>query len=178
MPGLADDGFAKSVVYMCEHTAQGALGFVINKPSDITLKHVFDKADMSLRREDLAKAFVFEGGPLQTERGFILHDRLTPDASISYESSLPISGGLEMTTSKDVLEALSNGAGPRRVFFSLGYASWSRGQLEREIAENSWLTVEADVDLIFNTPPAQRYDKALKLLGLERWMISAEVGHA
>jgi putative transcriptional regulator len=123
---------------------------------------------------------VFQGGPVQTERGFVLHEAVGSGADETvYASTLSIPGGLEMTTSKDVLEALASGAGPRRVFVSLGYSSWGQGQLESEIAENSWLTVPADVDLIFDVPVADRYTRALALLGLQQpWMLSPDAGHA
>lgn len=182
MPGLQDENFARSVVYLCEHSERGALGLMINKPSDITLRELFDKVDLPLHREDLAGAPVLKGGPVATERGFVLHEAVfaeadRPEDSV-YASTMTIPGGLEMTTSKDVLEALSTGAGPRKVLVSLGYSSWGQGQLESEIAENSWLTVEADKAIIFDTPIDQRYDKALGLLGLQSWMLSSEAGHA
>lgn len=178
MPGLDDESFAKSVVYMCEHSERGALGLVINKPSDITLKNLFDKVELPLHRSDLVQAPVFQGGPVQTERGFVLHESMMPGHESVYASTMTIPGGLEMTTSKDVLEALSTGAGPRKVFVSLGYSAWGEGQLESEISDNSWLTVAADLAVIFDTPVAQRYDKALMLLGLQSWMLSPEAGHA
>ena len=179
MPGLEDETFAKSVIYMCEHSERGALGLVINKPSDITLKKLFEKVELPLRREDLTQAPVFQGGPVQTERGFVLHETvIMPGNESVYASTMTIPGGLEMTTSKDVLEALSTGYGPRKVFISLGYSSWGQGQLESEISDNSWLTVAADPAVIFDTPVEQRYDKALKLLGLESWMLSPEAGHS
>lgn len=183
MPGLEDASFARSVVYLCEHSARGALGLVINKPSDIKLKNLFEKVDLPLDRDDLAGAPVFQGGPVQTERGFVLHEAVMagaeakPDEPV-YASTMTIPGGLEMTTSKDVLEALSTGAGPRKVLVSLGYSAWGEGQLESELAENSWLTVAADPQVIFDTPVEQRYDKALSLLGLQAWMLSPEAGHA
>jgi putative transcriptional regulator len=182
MPGLSDESFSRSVVYLCEHSERGALGLVINKPSDMTLKSLFDKVDLPLRREDLTQMPVFQGGPVHTERGFVLHEPIKPendttDESI-YASTMTIPGGLEMTTSRDVLEALSTGAGPRRVLVSLGYSAWGQGQLESEIAENSWLTVEADPIVIFDTPIEQRYDRALSLLGLQSWMLSPDAGHA
>jgi putative transcriptional regulator len=182
MPGLEDASFARSVVYLCEHSARGALGLVINKPTDIKLKNLFEKVDLPLNRDDLAGAPVFQGGPVQTERGFVLHEAVVPegrktDESV-YASTMTIPGGLEMTTSKDVLEALSTGAGPKKVLVSLGYAAWGEGQLESELAENSWLTVGADPAVIFDTPVEQRYDKALSLLGLQAWMLSPEAGHA
>ena len=178
MPGLDDAAFAKSVIYMCEHTDRGALGLIINKPSDINLKGLFDKVELPLRREDLTDALVFHGGPVQTERGFVLHESMMPGQESVYASTMSIPGGLEMTTSKDVLEALSTGAGPRRVFVSLGYSAWGEGQLESEISDNSWLTVPADMGVIFDTPADERYEKAMLLLGLQSWMLSPEAGHA
>lgn len=182
MPGLDDEAFSKSVVYLCEHSERGALGLVINKPSDINLQNLFDKVDLPLRREDLKHTPVFQGGPVQTERGFVLHEpMLVQDAKpgdVAYASTMVVPGGLEMTTSRDVLEALSTGAGPHKVLITLGYAAWGEGQLESEISENSWLTVSADRAVIFDTPVAQRYDKALSLLGLQSWMLSPEAGHA
>ena len=182
MPGLEDEAFARSVVYLCEHSARGALGLVINKPSDINLRHLFDKVELPLGRDDLAGTPVFQGGPVQTERGFVLHEAVfaaadMPSESV-YASTMTIPGGLEMTTSKDVLEALSTGAGPRKVLVSLGYSAWGEGQLESELAENSWLTVGADLAVIFDTPVDERYEKALSLLGLQSWMLSPDAGHA
>src|SRR6185436_10743726 len=137
MPGMAGDTFAGTVIYMCEHTDKGALGLVINKPIDIKLKNLFEKVELTLDRDDLADEPVFFGGPVQTERGFVLHERQAGDGA-HYNSSLQIPGGdLEMTTSKDVLEALSHGAGPSRVLVTLGYSGWGAGQLEEEIKRNS-----------------------------------------
>jgi putative transcriptional regulator len=212
MPGLEDEAFAKSVVYVCEHSERGALGLVINKPSDLSMEGLFEKVDLPLHRQDLMNAPVLQGGPVHTERGFVLHDAMWADvppsdsnlavsheapqvdaaeaAALSavsdkesvkesvYASTMTIPGGLEMTTSKDVLEALSMGAGPKRVLISLGYSAWGEGQLESELAENSWLTVGADTAVIFDTPVDQRYERAMKLLGLESWMLSSEVGHS
>ena len=203
MPGLNDENFNRSVVYLCEHSERGALGLVINKPSDLDMQALFHKVDLRLSREDLAHQPVLQGGPVHTERGFVLHEtmRATPEAEDPpvvkeddtetddapasteadqgvYASTLTIPGGLEMTTSRDVLEALSNGAGPRKVLISLGYSAWGQGQLESEIAENSWLTVGADPQVIFDTPIEQRYERALSLLGLQAWMLSPDAGHA
>jgi len=182
MPALEDAIFGKSVVYVCEHTSKGALGLVINKPADIRMAALFDKVDLPLKRTDLTDSPVFQGGPVQTERGFVLHEPILVPTDTStetlYASTMVIPGGLEMTTSKDVLEAISGGAGPRRVLVSLGYSAWGEGQLETELGENSWLTVNADLGVIFDTPVAQRYDRALALLGLQAWMISSQVGHA
>lgn len=228
MPGLEDATFAKSVVYVCEHSERGALGLVINKPGELSMQSLFEKVDLPLHRQDLMNAPVLQGGPVHTERGFVLHDAMWADVpeqetpaqttpsdsepvasgeasheaveavqedaieaaqeaaalnAVSskesvYASTMTIPGGLEMTTSKDVLEALSMGAGPKRVLISLGYSAWGEGQLESELAENSWLTVGADTAVIFDTPVDQRYERAMKLLGLESWMLSSEVGHS
>jgi putative transcriptional regulator len=182
MPGLQDPLFEHSVVYLCEHSQRGALGLVINKPSEIDLKGLFDKVELPLTRPDLQEMPVYFGGPVQTERGFVLHEATfaeddKPEHPV-YASTLVIPGGLEMTTSRDVLEAISTGSGPRKVLISLGYSAWGEGQLESELGENSWLTVPADTRLIFETPVAQRYEQALKLLGLESWMLSPDAGHA
>ncbi|HMN19800.1 MAG TPA: YqgE/AlgH family protein [Ottowia sp.] len=182
MPGMVDENFARSVVYVCEHSTHGALGLIINKPGGISMADLFEKVDLPLSRGDLGAQPVFHGGPVQTERGFVLHDPivvegLAPDESV-YASTLTVPGGLEMTTSKDVLEALSSGGGPRRVMVTLGYSAWGEGQLESEIAGNSWLTVDADATLVFDTPIEQRYARALGLLGLEAWMLAPDAGHA
>ena len=217
MPSLEDETFAKSVVYVCEHSERGAMGLVINKPSELSMEGLFEKVDLPLHRQDLMNAPVLQGGPVHTERGFVLHDALwsretdqtaevvapltqaaaqataneaqttaeeaaalsaVSDKDSVYASTMTIPGGLEMTTSKDVLEALSIGAGPKRVLISLGYSAWGEGQLESELAENSWLTVGADTAVIFDTPVEQRYERAMKLLGLEPWMLSNDVGHS
>jgi len=178
MPGMADDNFSHAVVYLCEHTPKGALGLVINKPIDIKLRSLFEKVELTLDRAELADQPVFFGGPVQTERGFVLHDA-TGEQSGPYNSTLSIpGGGLEMTTSKDVLEALAQGAGPKRVLITLGYSGWSAGQLEDELGRNGWLTVDADPVVIFDTPVEQRYDRALSLLGIDPRMLSQEAGHA
>jgi putative transcriptional regulator len=180
MPGMADDTFAGAVIYLCEHTEKGALGLVINKPIDIKLKNLFEKVELTLDRADLADVPVYFGGPVQTERGFVLHERLGGEAGEGghYNSSLQIPGGLEMTTSKDVLEALSHGAGPKKILVTLGYSGWSAGQLEEEIGRNGWINVGAEPGIIFDTPVEQRYDKALSLLGIDPRMLSQEAGHA
>jgi len=183
MPGLEDGVFSRSVVYLCEHSERGAMGLIINKVADLNLRQLFDKVDLPLRREDLTGRPVLHGGPVHTERGFVLHDPVrmedpAQDGGSIYASTLTVPGGLEMTTSRDVLEALSSGAGPRRVLITLGYASWGEGQLESELGENSWLTVPASAEIVFDTPLEQRYDKALDLLGLKPWMLSPEAGHA
>ena len=179
MPGMGDGTFAGTVIYLCEHTEKGALGLVINKPIDITLKNLFEKVELSLDREDLAGLPVYFGGPVQTERGFVLHEaRDGTDEESAYNSSLKIEGGLEMTTSKDVLEAISSGAGPKKMLVTLGYSGWAAGQLEDELGRNGWINVAAEPGIIFDTPVHQRYDKALSLLGIDAGMLSSDAGHA
>ena len=180
MPGMGGDTFAGTVVYLCEHTEKGALGLVINKPIDIKLKNLFEKVELTLDREDLADAPVYFGGPVQTERGFVLHERLggEGEGAAHYSSTLQIPGGLEMTTSKDVLEAMSHGAGPKRVLVTLGYSGWGAGQLEDEISRNGWINVSAEPGIIFDTPVEQRYGRALSLLGIDAAMLSQDAGHA
>ena len=182
MPDMQDSLFAGSVVYVCEHSEHGALGLIINKPGRINMADLFDRVELPLARTELGAQPVFQGGPVQTELGFVLHDPivvegLAEDESV-YASTLLVPGGLEMTTSKDVLEALSHGGGPQRVLVTLGYSAWSEGQLEAEIASNSWLTVDADINLIFDAPPEQRYERAMGLLGLQPWMLSPQAGRA
>ena len=182
MPGLEDEVFGRSVVYVCEHSPRGAMGLIINKPAELGMPQLFEKVDLPLHRQDLLNQPVMLGGPVHTERGFVLHEAMhaenAPPKETIYASTMTIPGGLEMTTSRDVLEALSTGAGPRRVLVSLGYAAWGQGQLESEIAENSWLTVGADLSVIFDTPIDERYERALSLLGLQSWMLSHDAGHA
>jgi putative transcriptional regulator len=180
MPGMADDNFAGAVVYLCEHTKDGALGLVINKPIDIKLRNLFEKVELNLNhadRAELAEQPVYFGGPVQTERGFVLHEKRA-EGSTQYNSTLRVPGGLEMTTSKDVLEALAEGAGPKKVLVTLGYSGWQAGQLEDELGRNGWLTVGADPAVIFDTPIEKRYDRALSLLGIDPRMLSQEAGHA
>ena len=177
MPGMADDTFAGTVIYLCEHSASGALGLVINKPIDIKLRNLFEKVELSLSREEIGEQPVYFGGPIQTERGFVLHEKYGEEPS-HYSSTLSIPGGLAMTTSKDVLEAMADGAGPKRVLITLGYSGWQAGQLEDELGRNGWLTVDADPAVIFDTPIEERYDRALSLLGFDPRMLSQDAGHA
>ena len=177
MPGIGGDTFVGAVIYLCEHTDKGALGLVINKPIDIKLKSLFEKVELPLDRIDLAESPVYYGGPVQTERGFVLHEQIDAEES-RFNSSLRIPGGPEMTTSKDVLEALSSGTGPTKILVTLGYSGWGAGQLEEEMGRNSWINVDAEPEIIFCTPAEQRYDKALSLLGIDPAMLSADAGHA
>ncbi|HEY1092239.1 MAG TPA: YqgE/AlgH family protein [Burkholderiaceae bacterium] len=177
MPGMADNAFAGSVVYLCEHNENGALGLVINKPISLTLGNLFEKVDLNLDSDELAASPVFYGGPVQTERGFVLHEPLDAEGG-HYNATLAVPGGLEMTTSRDVLEALASGAGPKKLLVTLGYSGWAAGQLEEEIGRNGWLTVDAAPEIIFETPIELRYERALGLLGIDPRMLSMDAGHA
>lgn len=182
MPGMEDAFFAKSVVYLVDHNDQGAMGLMINKAVDISMEALFVKIDLAMPRADLADSPVLQGGPVHQDRGFVLHDPVfaygEPEQASPYQSTIRVPGGLDMTTSRDVLESISTGGGPKRVLVSLGYAAWGEGQLESELKENAWLTVEADASVIFDAPMAERYDRALGLLGLQAWMISTQAGNA
>ncbi|UDG82451.1 YqgE/AlgH family protein [Candidatus Vallotia cooleyia] len=175
MPSMADSIFSGTVVYLCDHSERGAFGLVINRPTDIDLQALFSRIDLKLEIEPLLHVPVYFGGPVQTERGFVLHD---PVDSINYTSSISVPSGLEMTTSKDVLEAVASGNGPKRFLLTLGHAGWGPGRLEDEIAKNGWLTVEADPKIVFDVPAEQCFDAALSLLGISLTMLSGEAGHA
>jgi putative transcriptional regulator len=173
MPNMADPHFANSLTYVCEHNQDGALGIVVNKPTDMMLSALFAQIDVPATAADLRDAPVHYGGPVQVDRGFVLHRPLG-----NWQSTLAISDDLGLTTSKDVLEAVARGDGPKDVLVSLGYAGWSAGQLEQEIAQNAWLTVEADPDVLFDTPAEARLPAAMRLLGIDFSRLSDDVGHA
>ncbi|MGO3741291.1 YqgE/AlgH family protein [Kerstersia sp.] len=172
MPGGVEGSLAGTVIYICEHTARGALGLVINRPTDLTLGALFERIDLKLEIEPDKDAPVFFGGPVQTDRGFVLHAPIG-----EYSSSIKL-GEMALTTSRDILQAVANGEGPHRLLVTLGYAGWGAGQLESEMASNAWLSVYASPDIIFDVEPAQRYDAALKQLGIDPIMLSGEAGHA
>jgi putative transcriptional regulator len=179
MPGMVDGNFAGSVIYLFEHTERGAMGLVVNRPTEVNLRNLFDKIELKLEIAPLLDQPVYFGGPVQVERGFVLHE---PNPLISYSSSLVIPGGLTMTTSKDVLEAVASGVGPRKFLMTLGYAGWSAGQLEEEITLNGWMNVplsrEQMSEILFNTPYTQRYHKTMSHLGFDISDLSGEAGHA
>jgi len=174
MPSMADAVFAGAVVYICEHNERGALGLMINRPTDIVLQALFSRIDLKLEIEPLLHLPVYFGGPVQAERGFVLHE---PTAT-QYNSSMQVPDGLAMTTSKDVLEEIALGKGPRKFLLALGHAGWGAGQLEEEISRNGWLNVQADPNIIFNVPAEQRFTAALSILGVSPATLSGEAGHA
>ena len=179
MPGMLDENFSGSLVYLLEHNDQGAMGLVINRPTDIVLSTLFEKIELKLEIVPLVDQPVYFGGPVQVERGFVLHPTRTSE---KYSSSLIIADGLTMTTSKDVLEAVSIGSGPKHFLMTLGYAGWGAGQLEEEITHNGWMNVplarEQMSDIIFKTPSSQRYERAISHLGFDLSDLSGEAGHA
>jgi len=172
MPNMVEGSLAGSVIYVCEHTSKGALGLVINRPTDLTLGTLFERIDLQLEIMPEKESPVFFGGPVQTDRGFVLH---APAGD--YNSSIKL-GGLALTTSRDVLQAVADGTGPAQMLVTLGYAGWGAGQLETEMARNAWLNVSADPHIIFDVPPEDRYPAALRLLGFDPVMLAGEAGHA
>ncbi|HYB49706.1 MAG TPA: YqgE/AlgH family protein [Burkholderiaceae bacterium] len=173
MPSMQDPNFDRTVVYVCEHSDKGAMGVVINRPTELTLARLFDKIDLRLEIAPWRDEPVLYGGPVQTERGFVLH---APAGN--YGSTLNVADDIGLTTSKDVLEDLAGGKGPKQLLVTLGYAGWAAGQLEHELAHNGWLSVAADVHVIFDTPANARFDAALKLLGVDPRHLSSQPGHA
>lgn len=173
MPAMDDPNFAQTVTLICEHSDRGALGIVINRPLPMTLGDVFEQLGLDATRSRVAGQPVLQGGPVQTERGFVLH---APTGK--WESSLPFSERMHLTTSRDILDALAAGTGPDSAIIALGYAGWEAGQLEEEMARNAWLTVPADERLVFATPVEQRWHAAARLLGVDLLTLSSDAGHA
>lgn len=177
---MVSGDLAGTVIYLCEHSPKGALGLVINRPTDLNLAGLLEKLDLKLEIAPGQSAeqhpahlpAVFYGGPVQTDRGFVLHS-----PAGDYSSSIKL-GKMAITTSRDVLEAVAQGNGPENLFVTLGYAGWGAGQLENELAQNAWLTVAAQESIIFATPPQDRYPAALKLLGIDPVMLTGAAGHA
>jgi putative transcriptional regulator len=173
MPAMQEGFFAGTLTYICEHDENGALGLVVNRPLSLTLADMFNQINIPLHQPELAKMPVFVGGPVQVERGFVLHDTRR-----DWQSTLRINDRLALTTSKDILEALGEGKGPDNVLVTLGYAGWDQGQLEHEINENTWLTVPANEHILFDLPPEERLAAAMALLGVSYSMLVEDVGHA
>lgn len=173
MPQMTDPNFSGALAYICDHGEQGALGLVVNRPIQLSLKNLFSQIGLELAGEGFAVRPVYYGGPVQVERGFVLHRPLG-----HWQSTLAVDGRVGLTTSKDILEAAARQEGPGEFMVMLGYAGWGPGQLEEEIKQNAWLTVAADPDVIFNLPPAERMPAALRLLGIDLAMLSTDAGHA
>jgi putative transcriptional regulator len=179
MPALTDPYFSKSVTFICSHSEDGAMGVVINRPTDLTYDALFEKINLELNDSKIAQKPVLYGGPVQPDRGFVLHE---PNG-VEWDSSITIAENTSLTTSKDILEAVSKGSGPEKMLLTLGYAGWTPGQLEQEIAQNAWLSVQAkDVNalhqILYDMHHEQKLDATMALLGINFGMLSDEAGHA
>lgn len=173
MPAMADPYFAKTLTYICEHNEQGALGIVLNRRIDLDFKALFEQIKIPLDAKALEIMPIHYGGPVQMDRGFVLHQ-----PAGDWQSTLKISDDIGLTTSKDILEAVGRGEGPQRLFVSLGYAGWDAGQLEHELAQNAWLTVPAIPKIIFDEPEETRLAAAMQMLGVDFASLAEEAGHA
>ena len=176
MPGLADPMFEKSVSFICRHTEQGAMGLTINHPTNITFSELLSQLDIPLTIDTLASTPVYLGGPVETGHGFILHSN---DVGLdTWSQTLRINKHISLSSSKDILTAIASGKGPANFLITLGYAGWGKGQIEKEMEQNSWLNVIADNDIIFNTPTDKRWESAAMKLGIDINLISGDIGHA
>jgi len=173
MPALDDPNFHGTVTFICEHNDQGAMGIVINRPLTMTLGEILSQIQIPTQADEIARQAVYMGGPVQTDRGFVLHNPVG-----EWDSMLRINDELGITTSKDILQDIAVGAGPRRILVALGYAGWGAGQLEQELADNVWLCGPADISIIFDTPWQQRWEAAAALMGVDLNQISDQIGHA
>lgn len=173
MPGLQDPNFSRTVTYIFEHTEQGAMGIVINRPMDISLRDILEQLDISSEDPEILRIPIYLGGPVQTDRGFVLHSD-----GYQYDSTMKVTPQLSLTTSRDVLEAIATGGGPERRLIALGYAGWAGGQLETELSTNAWLSGPADSEILFRVPAGARWRAAAGLLGVDLNLLSAEAGHA
>lgn len=173
MPSLQDPNFARTVTYICEHNDEGAMGIVINRPLDLHLGDVLSHMDIQARGQQVAQLPVVLGGPVQRERGFVLHQPAT-----DWDATLRITDAIGVTTSRDILAAIADGKGPEQVLVALGYAGWAPGQLEQEMADNAWLSGPADAEILFDLPYQARWEAAAALLGIDLNNLSDEIGHA
>lgn len=173
MPGMTDPQFARTVTYVCQHSEEGALGIIVNRPLELTLKDIMAQMKIDTVDDRLADTRVFSGGPIQPERGFVLHE----SGDEPWTSTLRLSDELSLTTSRDILEAMGRGEGPAHAMVALGYAGWGKGQLEAEIIQNAWLNAEAEPSIIFRQPPAGRWKAAAQLVGVDISLLTTQAGH-
>lgn len=171
MPGLAGEYFGNTITYICEHNEEGAMGFMVNRPMKLTVAQLLEQLGIGATLR--AEQSVLEGGPVKTERGFILHSD-----EVEYDASLSLGSGLMLSTSRQTLQAIGEGRGPRRYLVALGYAGWGSGQLENELLNNAWLSCPADIDILFDVPFDQRVNKAAASLGIDFRLMSNQAGHA
>ncbi len=173
MPSLEDGNFSRSVTYICEHDENGALGITINRPSQITLEEILSQLQLTPVTAETSRQIILNGGPVQIDRGFILHRPIG-----EWTSSLKVTDNIAVTTSQDIMHAIANNEGPQDSLIALGYAGWSPGQLEFEMSENTWLSCPATEEIIFNTPIEKRWTAAAMLLGIDLQLLSNQTGHA
>ena len=173
MPSMADSIFAKSLTYICEHNEQGALGIIVNRPTSLTLGELFAQIQIPLNQSEMKSLPVHFGGPVQTDRGFVLHDPVG-----QWQSTLSINDKVGLTTSKDILQAVGEGQEPHHLLVTLGYAGWTQGQLEHELSQNAWLSVSASEHILFELPAEERLPAAMALLGIDFASLSEDAGHA
>lgn len=173
MPTLADPNFERTVTYICAHNEEGAMGIVINRPLELELGAVFEQMDLVSEDPAMAARPVYHGGPVHTDRGFVIHR-----PAREWNSTITVTPDVAVSTSRDILEAMSQGNGPRDALVALGYAGWGAGQLEQEIAQNAWLSGPADLDIVFVAPPGERWQRAADLIGVDLKSLSRDVGHA
>ena len=173
MPAMADPNFTRTLTYIAEHNENGAMGIIVNRPTDMRLATLFERIDILFEQPDFADLPVYFGGPVQSDRGFVLH-RPAGD----WHSTLRVSDSVALTSSRDVLQAIGAGGEPRDVIVTLGYAGWAAGQLEQELLDNAWLTVPADLGIVFELPPEERLVAAMQKLGIDFTNLSDVAGHA
>jgi putative transcriptional regulator len=174
MPSLADANFSHTVSYLCQHTADGALAIIINRPTGMVLTDIFEQMGIECSLPQVQQTAVFAGGPVQKERGFIIHEK----DNANWDASIPISDTTSLTSSRDILEAIAKNEGPKNFLVALGYAGWGAGQLEKEILSNAWLNTSYQQDILYNTPVKQRWMAAANQLGIDISQLTAPAGHA
>ena len=175
MPQMLDPNFSKSLLYICEHNEEGAMGIIINRPIKLGLNDILEQLDFEPSSEQQQP--IYWGGPVQEERGFIIHSSKGKSEE-SWESSLIISDEIRLTTSKDIIKAISEDKGPNQFMIALGYAGWGDGQLEQELAENTWLSCPADLDILFDKDSSNKRQRAINGLGVTEHQLNAQIGHA
>ena len=173
MPTLEDPNFQRTLTYVCEHSEHGAMGLVVNRALAVTVGEILQHLDISPQATEVARQPVYQGGPVETERGFILHSPVG-----AWEGTLELTDGLGVTTSRDILEAMACGEGPEHTLVALGYSGWGAGQLEAEIAQNAWLTCPASADILFDVPAEERLATAAARMGIDLDLLSSDTGHA
>jgi putative transcriptional regulator len=174
MPQMEDENFVRSLVYICEHNEKGAMGLVINRQNNISFGDILPQLNISDRNATNVDQIIFAGGPVQPEHGFVLH---TPLDNKQWSSSIRVSEDLCLTTSSDVIDDIAHSSGPEHSLIALGYAGWGPGQLEKELAQNSWICCPFDADIVFNMPPEVRFQAATDSLGIDINLISTKIGH-